>query len=149
MEEQKIAKNRQHVIFTLADSSQIEGEVFLNLYEAHGRGQQRVGALLNGEGAFLPVKTIDGTVHLNVANIIKACTSIKAECCDLMMLGKKYTVQITTLNGEKIKGEIFVDLPNERSRVSDHFNQLDRFFRVFTSDQVVYISSHYILTVRD
>lgn len=149
MEEQKIAKNRRHVILTLADGSVVEGDVFLSLYEAHGHGQQRVGELLNGEEAFLPVKTIEGTVHLNVSNIIKACTSSEAERTELMMLGKKYTVQIATLNGETIKGEIFVDLPQDRSRVSDFLNQPDRFFRVFTPEDIVYIGSRYILAVRD
>ena len=50
MEEQKIAKNRRHVILTLADGSVVEGDVFLSLYEAHGHGQQRVGETAERRG---------------------------------------------------------------------------------------------------
>ncbi|MGE4543166.1 MAG: hypothetical protein AB7D06_03550 [Pedobacter sp.] len=149
MEEQKIAKNRRQVIFTLADGSEVTGEVFLSLYEAHRQGSQRVGELLNGEDAFLPVKTADGTVHLNVANIIKASTPADDERHELMMLGKKYTVQITTLHGEAIEGEIFVDLPQDRSRVSDYLNRPERFFRVFVPGYIVYVGARFILEVRD
>lgn len=149
MVEQKIAKNRRQVIFTLADGSKLGGEVFLNLYEAHGQGSQKVGELLNGRDAFLPVKTAEGTVHLNVANIIKASTPADAERHELMLLGKKYTVRITTLHGEEIEGEIFVDLPQDRSRVSDYLNRPDRFCRVFTPDAIIYIGTRFILAVRD
>lgn len=149
MEEQKIAKNRRQVIFTLADGRELEGEVFLSLYEAHRQGSQRVGELLNGEETFLPVKTSAGTVHLNVANIIKAVTQEDAERHDLMMLGKKYTVRITTLHGEAIEGDIFVDLPQDRSRVSDYLNRPERFLRVFVPGHIVYVAARFILEVRD
>jgi len=149
MQEQKIAKHRRQVIFTLADGSELVGEVFLSLYEVRRQGPQGVGGLLNGEDAFLPVKTRDGTVHLNVANIIKARTPAEAERHELMMLGKKYAVRVTTLYGEEIDGEVFVDLPQDRSRVSDYLNQPDRFFRIFVPDHIVYIAARYVLTVRD
>ena len=149
MEEQKIAKNRRQVIFTLADGSEVQGEVFLSLYEAHHQGSQRVGELLNGEEVFLPVKTANGTVHLNVANIIKAITPEDAELHELMMLGKKYTVRITTLHGEAIEGDIFVDLPQDRSRVSDYLNRPERFFRLFMPGHIVYVGARFILEVRD
>lgn len=149
MEEQKIAKNRRQVIFTLTDGSELESEVFLSLYEAHRQGSQKVGELLNGEDAFLPVKTDDGTVHLNVSNIVKAITSEDAERHDLMMLGKKYAVRITTLHGETIEGDIFVDLPLDRSRVSDYLNRPERFFRVFVPGHIVYVGARFILEVRD
>jgi hypothetical protein len=149
MQEQKIAKNRQQVIFTLADGSELEGEVFLSLYEVRRQGPQRVGELLNGEDVFLPVKTTAGTVHLNVANIIQASTPAATERHELMMLGKRYNVRVTTLHGKTIEGEIFVDLPQDRSRVSDYLNRPDRFFRVFVPGHIVYIAARFVLEVRD
>jgi hypothetical protein len=149
MEDQKIAKNQRRVMFILADGSGMEGDVFLSLYEAHRHGPQRVGELLNGEDMFLPVKTAGGTVHLNVANIIKAITPSTGEIHDLMTLGKQYRVGVTTLCGHEITGDIFVDLPRDRSRVSDYLNRPQRFIPIVLPDSIVYVARKFILSVRD
>ena len=49
MDEQKIEKEAQAILFELPDGSKIEGEVFLRLYEAHHEGHQKIGDLLNNE----------------------------------------------------------------------------------------------------
>lgn len=149
MDDQKITKSRRNVIFTLADGSTVEGKVFLSLYEACHEGPQRVGDLLNSVDAFIPVDTPNGMLHLNIVNIVTAHTPISAEKHELMTLGAKHGVQITTSLGSVIDGEVFINLPHERNRVSDYLNQGERFCRVFLSEQIVYIGCRYILTVTD
>lgn len=149
MNDQKITKNRRSVSFTLADGSNVEGYVFLSLYEACHGGPQRVGDLLNNVETFVPVDTSNGMLHLNIGNIIAAYTPLSEEKSDLMTLGARHKVQITTSLGSVIDGEIFVNLPHERNRVSDYLNQGERFFRVFLAEKIVYIGSGYIVTVRD
>ncbi len=149
MEDQKIVKNRRQVLFTLADGSTVEGRVFLSLYEACHEGPQRVGELLNSEDAFIPVETASGTIHLNIVNIIAAHMPVMEEGDELMTLGEQYRVQITTSLGTVIEGEVFVNLPHDRSRVSDYLNQRDRFCRVFLAEEIVYIGTRFILSVRD
>jgi hypothetical protein len=149
MEEQKIVKNQRWVEFTLADDSVVKGVVFLSLYEAHRPGPQRVGELLNGQDTFLPIKTGDGTLHLNIDNIIEARTSEEEELHELMMLGRKYRVEIITLGGKKIAGDVFVDLPQESSRVSDFLNQPRRFFPLIASGGVIYVARRFILSAKD
>jgi hypothetical protein len=148
MTDQRIAKERRPVLFTLADGREVEGEVFLSLYEAKRMGPQRVGELLNGEEGFLPVSTSEGMIHLNVSNIVTARTGMQSEWDDLETLGKKYTVRISTHLGE-IAGEVFVNLPREHSRVSDYLNQPDRFLRIAGPEEILYIGARFILAVRD
>ncbi|WP_249621136.1 hypothetical protein [Desulfuromonas sp. CSMB_57] len=150
MSDQKITKTRQEVRLTLADGSDVAGEVFLSLYDVRGQKPQRVGNLLNdSEDAFVPVKTAGGTVHINTANIVMAATPAVDEGDELMMLGKKYRVQVTTLHGKTVEGDIFVDLPQDRSRVSDYLNRPDRFYRLFVSEHIVYIGARFVISVRD
>ena len=108
-----------------------------------------MGELLNGQDAFIPVETASGTVHLNVANIITAHTPSAEERSELMTLGERYLVRIATLEGKEIEGEVYVNLPRERSRVSDFLNQPERFCRVFIPGQIVYIGTRFILAVQD
>ena len=149
MDEQKIAKNRRRVLFTLADGSTVEGKVFLSLYEACHEGPQRVGELLNSVDAFIPVETTNGMLHLNISNIIAAYTPIMEEGNELMTLGQRHKVQITTSLGTVIEGEVFVNLPHDRNRVSDYLNQGERFCRVFLPEGIVYVGTRFILTARD
>jgi hypothetical protein len=149
MEDQKIAKIRRQVLFTLADGSTVDGEVFLNLYEARHERPQRVGELLNSDDAFIPVETAAGTIHLNSINIVSAQTSFMEEGDELMRLGEQYRVQIATSLGTVIVGQVFVNLPHERSRVSDYLNQRQRFCRVLRAEEIIYIGTRFILSVQD
>ncbi|PLX83493.1 MAG: hypothetical protein C0617_11225 [Desulfuromonas sp.] len=149
MGEQKIEKNRRRVLFTLADGSDIEGTVFLSLYEMHRLGPQRVGELLNGEDAFIPVETAEGLLHLNVANISVARTDADGEVDELMTLGRRYPVEVTTLHGPQVRGEVCVNLPDGNCRVRDFLNQPLRFFPLFLPGEVAYLNPCFVLSVRD
>lgn len=148
MTDQVIAKQRRRVLFTLIDGSEIEGDVFLRLYEARHFGPQRVGELLNGEYGFIPVATDHGLVHMNIVNIVTARVSAEEEWDDLERLGKNYSVRIKTRLGE-IGGEMFVNLPEENCRVSDYLGQADRFLRIFSGKEIVYIGVRFVLAVQD
>lgn len=145
----KIVKNRRQVLFALADGSEVEGMVFLSLYEATRQGPQRVGELLNGEEGFIPVETADGTVHLNVANIVFAATPLTEEGDDLMTLGERHRVRISTIGGRQIEGDVYVNLPHDRCRVSDYLNQSERFCRIFMAEQIAYLGTRFMLLVQD
>ncbi len=149
MDEQKITKNRRKVLFTQADGSTVQGEVFLSLYEACHERPQLLGELLCGDNVFIPVETAAGMIHLNTNNIVTAQTSIGEEGDELMRLGEQYRVQVTTALGTVIEGQVFVNLPHDRSRVSDYLNQGDRFCRMFLAQNIVYIGTRFILSVRD
>jgi hypothetical protein len=149
MEDQKIVKNRRQVVFTLADGNTVKGKVFLSLYEGRHERPQRVGELLNSDDAFVPVETATGTLHLNIINIVAAQTLFMEEGDELMRLGKQYRVQIATSLGTVIEGQVFVNLPHERSRVSDYLNQRERFCRVLHADKIIYVGTRFILSVQD
>ena len=149
MEDQKIVKNRRQVLFTMADGSTIEGKVFLSLYEARHERPQRVGELLNSDDAFIPVETEAGMIHLNIINIVTAQTLLQEEGDELMRLGEQYRVQVATSLGTAIEGQVFVNLPHDRSRVSDYLNQGESFCRVLRADEIIYVGTRFILSVRD
>jgi hypothetical protein len=149
MDEQRIEKVTQKVHFELADRHQLDGEVFLRLYESHHTGHQMVGDLLNESLSFIPVKTAGGVFLLSASQIVTAAVSSESEKDDLMTLGKQYTVRIKTTLDEEIRGDIFVNLPEESSRVKDYFNQPARFFPLFQPASILYINRQFILTVQE
>jgi hypothetical protein len=149
MDERKIQKQTQDVVFEMSDKSEVSGEVFLGLYEAHHTGRQKVGDLLNEQLLFVPVKTAHGAVLLNVSHIVTVTVRSEAEKDDLMTLGKKHAVRIKTTQGKEVNGDVFVNLPEETSRVKDYFNQPLYFFTIFQPTIIIYINRRFILSIEN
>ncbi|MDC4203864.1 MAG: hypothetical protein MPW14_09555 [Candidatus Manganitrophus sp.] len=149
MDERRIEKENCPVLFELYDGSEIEGEVFLRLYEAHHAGLQKVGDLINEDARVIPLRTSKGTLLLNRSRIALAKVQAKLELDDLMTLGKKYTVNLKMLRGKEIQGDIYVNLPEGFCRVKDYFNQPIQFFPLIQSEFVVYINRELVLFVQD
>lgn len=149
MRDQRIDKASREVLFTLSDGREVSGEVFLNLYEANYSRPQRVGELLNNGDHFIPVRTEEGTVLLNVSGIVSARLDIAQEADDLTTLGERYTVRATTSLGEELTADVYVNMPTSAQRVKDYLNQHLRFFTFFLPQEIVYLNRRYLLSVRD
>ncbi|MBI3596402.1 MAG: hypothetical protein HY203_04530 [Nitrospirae bacterium] len=64
-------------------------------------------------------------------------------------MGKQYAVRIKTTQEKEIPGDIYVNLPEESSRVKDYFNQPARFFPLFQPASIIYVNWNFILTVEE
>ncbi len=149
MGDQQIDMQKRQVSLILGDGSRLDGEVFLSLYDARHVGPQRLGGLLNGKDRFLPVETAEGVTLVNIARIACARTGTDQEAAELMRLGKKYRVRITTLLQEEIAADLYVNLPQTRQRVKDCLNQPLCFLPLFQGDEMLYLNLDYILRVHD
>ncbi|HKK01581.1 MAG TPA: hypothetical protein VJ955_05390 [Desulfuromonadales bacterium] len=149
MGDQKISKAIRKVRLTLADGRSLAGEIFLNLYEVRHAGQQRVGDLLNGDVAFLPVRVDCETLLVNVEQILSARVAAADELDELMTLGERYTVEVVTLSGDPIVADLYVNLPSGSCRVTDYLNRPQRFFTFVALKEVLYFNRRFVLAVRD
>jgi hypothetical protein len=148
MDERKIVKQTRLVIFNLSDGGEVQGTVFLRLHEAHHTGVQKVGELLNDDQKFIPIKKEDETLLLNKRHIVAATVPADDERDDLMCFGKQYTISIITTLGLKFNGDIFVNLPEENSRVKDYLNQSTPFLPLIQAESIMYINQKFIMTVQ-
>lgn len=148
MDERRIEKQTRLVAFHLSDGGEVRGAVFLRLHEAHHTGLQKVGELLNDEQRFLPIKTGGETFLLNKRHIVAAAVPAAEEGDDLMFLGKQYAISVITTLGLKFQGDIYVNLPEENSRVKDYLNQSTPFLPLIRSESILYINQRFILTAQ-
>lgn len=149
MDEQRIAKQARPIELAMSDGSTMVGEVFLDLYDAHRDGSQRVGDLLNGEEFFLALRTPEGVYLVNIEQVLEVRVEAEKEKDELMLLGRKHTLRIQTVHRGELRVDLYVDLPQTSSRAKDYFNQRLRFFRVFSADEVIYLNPSSILFIRD
>ena len=149
MEEHWISKDIRKVDLTLENGTVIEGQVFLNEFRGHDSGPQRVGELLEDE-YFIPIKINGEVVLVNVQQIRIARIKSEGEVDNFMMLGVKHNVRINMGDPEAIvTGEIYANSPSPNCRVKDYLNLPNRFIRLFTTDQVIYINRQYVTMVSD
>ncbi|MCK5065019.1 MAG: hypothetical protein KAQ97_07035 [Candidatus Fermentibacteraceae bacterium] len=149
MSSEKIDKKKKEVLFTLSDGTEIKGEVYLWLYSTNHIGAQRIDELLNDENHFIPVETVDGFVLLNSTNIMHAKTNLEEKSHNLIMMGEKYRVSITTLHHKNLEVDLFISLPEGFRRVKDYLNQPIRFFTFFQSGYILCINRDFILSIQD
>ena len=149
MDEQKISKIARSVQLTLSDEKVVEGELFLNHFDARCERPERVCDLINGEETFLPVKATEGVFLVNLARVVTVQVAAAQEQDDLMTLGMNHKVCVHTTICQEFIADIYVNLPLTSSRVKDYFNQQQRFFRLFEEDEIIYINPAYIRYLRD
>jgi hypothetical protein len=145
----KIAKRTRDVRVRLATGQELEGTLFLGLYEATHTGPQTVGDLLNREETFIPLKTNEGVCLLNIDQILFARTPAQGEADELMTLGVRASVTITLIDAASLDGDIYITLPEGHRRPKDFFNHAPKFFPFFKDDQLFYISRRFVAAVRD
>jgi len=145
----KVAKQTRRVRVRLSTESELEGTVFLGLYEATHAGPQTVGDLLNGEERFIPLKTVKAVCLINIEQIVSVHTPIEDEADELMTLGEARPVALTMLHGALLRGDIYVTLPEGHRRAKDFFNHAPAFFPLFKEKQIVYINRRFVASVQD
>jgi len=149
MDDAKIEKATRRARFLLSDGTDVDGDVFVGLYEPHHIGPQRVGELINDEGPFLPVKTGGGTLLLNRRHVVHVTMPSEWEADELATLGKRYTVVVSLVTGQSLDGVIFVNLREGASRVKDYFNQPVAFLPLFRQGWIVYLNRDFIRSIQD
>ncbi len=149
MSNEKIEKKKKKVLFTLTDGTVIKGEIYLWLYSTNRMGPQRIDELLNEGTPFIPIKTVDSHVLLNSTHIMLARAEMEKNIHDSIMMGKKYTVHITTLLHNNLEADLFISLPEGFRRVKDYLDQPIRFFTFFLPEHILCINRDCIVSIRD
>ncbi|MFY9269951.1 MAG: hypothetical protein WAO55_09420 [Candidatus Manganitrophaceae bacterium] len=148
MDEQRIQKETRPVLFHLSDGGDIRGMVFLRMQAEHHSGIQKVGELLNEDRSFIPVKMDVTPLLLNKRHIVAASVPGEEERDDLLLLGKQYSVAVTTSLGATFHGEVFVNMPEGFSRMKDYLNGPGSFITLIQPESILYINRRFILTVK-
>jgi len=149
MDKNKIEKGALWASFQLSNGDWIDGEIYLSLYDEHHLGAQTLDDLLSRGSRFIPVKTKDRVLLLNIHHILQAKIDSNKQEDDLMRLGPKHSVTVKTILGEVVTGDIFISLPEGRQRVKDYANATAGFFRIFQAGDILYLNPRHILSMHD
>ncbi len=151
-EEEKMEKVRMPVTLSIIDNSLIEGNIFLSEYSPIHHGREMVKDMFNSGKDFFPIelKNDNSIILINKYNVIKVILVERDRLEVELTMGKKQKAKITLSNGEIVTGMFVVEMPEEKSRLSDFLNNPDKYLYIEKEDDKdndLIINSYYINTI--
>ncbi len=146
-----IKKTRKRAVVYGGDGSKTDAFFFLrHTAEAHS-GRELIIDVLNSHAVFISVEQADNgeIVFLNKDKMVY----LKLDRPDLpenLPPGlPEIRVRIEMVNGTSVTGAFFVDMPPERSRLSDYLNFTPRFIYLVREGAHLILNKAYIRLVRE
>jgi len=125
----KTEKFKKAAELRLSDGSHLKGSFFLYSQSPEHEGAELIFDTLHGKKRFIPMEVPGGDVVLIQKDCIVTAKLAEEEWVPDETYVKEIRVRVSLLSEERsLDGKIFVDLPEERSRLSDFFNHYKGFF---------------------
>ena len=149
----KVQKQKIEIHLLMREMSTEElwaGDVFIHEHSEFHTGQQQLEEFLNQDNPFFPLHFKKGGFSLvNKENIIYMQVNSKDVSMYLECGIKPQRIQVFFKEHHSLEGDIFPELPPDRSRPLDFFNQGIRFLPMFLEKQKVVINTQHVLYIKD
>jgi len=109
--------------------------------------EHALGAVLEGEGAFLPAHDpeVGGWLVLHRARIVW----VRLPADEVELFDHRHDVRIELVAGAAVDGSLLYQAAPERARVVDHLNEPSRFLEVWQEEGRMLVQKRFIVTLRE
>jgi len=158
MSEYRIEK-QHHVTatITLVTGTELRGSFFLAETATAHSGRERVHDLLNESDRFFPfdIEGRDGKqshvsllarAHVLFVTLDEPSTELPSDDLSLGMASRKF-VSLLLTNGTRMRGELFIAMPEGKDRVSDFANCEGRFQYFANRDQMSIVNFDHVVEI--
>jgi hypothetical protein len=113
-------------------------------------GAKETRDVLNSSSDFIPLEDAENKkVSLVNKQRIRWVELKEREILEEIMLPHEQPVEVEMIGGKVIRGRFPVEMPPERSRLSDHLNFTSQFIYLLQEDRNLILNNSYLLSVRD
>jgi len=144
-----VDKFRNKATIMLNDGRRLDVNFFLSHHSAHHSGSETIFDVLSSQLSFIPLEDIrtDETIFVAKAQILSV------ELLDREMVSslnlRELQIQIDMLNGEVIYGEILMDMPQAKPRLSDFLNLTHKFLYVHREQGDMIVNKEHIVLLKE
>ena len=145
----KIEKFKHPAVLITSTGGRLDVNLFLSHSSDAHPGPEHVVDVLNSNGAFVPMEDILADEILLIAK--SQIMGLQLSERDLMpeTLGApNIPVSVELINGEGLNGSFFIEMPEDRSRLSDFLNYTPQFVYLCQDDNDFILNKTYILTIK-
>ena len=142
-------KFRNKATITLSDGRRLDVNFFLSHHSAHHSGSETIYDVLSSVLSFISLQDI----HLNEVLFVAKAQIVSVELPDREVVSSLYLrelqIQVEMLNGEVIDGEILIDMPQTKPRLSDFLNLPHKFLYVHREQVDIVVNKGYIVSLKE
>lgn len=146
--ELRVDKLKKKARVVLQDGEELSGFFFVSPISPCRRGPELISDLLMGEASFLPFELESAEVVFLQKDFIRMVLLMEPEIEDDLPYLKRESVEVCLLSGGIIRGEVLVDLPETRSRLSDFFSRCNGFFYLLVDGHQRLVNARSVKLVR-
>jgi len=141
----KTQKRQAEIMFS--DGHSIGGHFFISPSPKGFSGNENVIELLNDDRFYIPFEIAEDEISLlQKGSIVMVRMAISEMPKDLPYLSRTST-KIFLLSGDILEGQVFIDLPKTRTRLSDFLNFSKKFFFIDVDEQDFLINTKFVKMV--
>ena len=145
----KVDKFRNKATIVLNDGKTLDVNFFLSHHSAHHSGSESIFDVLSSQLSFIPLEDVSTTEIIFVAKAqILSVELLDREVVSSLHL-RELQIQLDMLNGEVIHGEILMDMPQAKPRLSDFLNLSHKFLYVHREQGDMIVNKSYIVSLKE
>ena len=146
----RLEKNKRKATICRSDGLKKDVNFFLRQFAEGHSGKELVLDVMNSKASFIPLQDIktNGIVFLNKSNVM----FLELHERDLMeetMLASKVPVLVELTNGDTMNGSFFLEMPQDRSRVSDYINFSPQFVYLCREEGDIILNKAFLFSVTE
>ena len=152
LESLSVPKRRVAAQFVLPGGASRNVAVFLAEAAPGHTGGERLSDLLNNSGSlFIPAVDADTEamtfVHCENLALARVAAELEPNVVDQFTIPTEHEVEVTMMDGQKLRGLITYVLPEAHSRLTDYLNNAPAFIPLLEGEKVALINKRHVAYV--
>lgn len=152
LESLSVPKRRVAAQLVLPGGASRDVVVFLAEAAPGYNGGERLSDLLNASGPqFLPALDAQTNamtfVHCENLALARVAAELEPNAVDQFTIPTEHEVEVTLVDGQKLRGLITYVLPEQHSRLTDYLNNVPSFFPVLEGERVALVNKRHVAYV--
>jgi len=146
----RLEKMKRRVTLCRSDGVKLDVNFFLSPYAEGHSGRELILDVLNSNSTFLPVEDIRtrAIFFLNKSGVMYLEIP-ERDLADETVLNPEKCVQVELTNYEILNLSLFMEMPEERSRISDYLNFSPVFIYLCGKEKDIILNKSFVFSVRD
>ena len=146
----KMEKYKRKATVCRSDGLKLDVNFFLRRFAEQHSGKELIIDILNSKATFIPLEDIHqaGVLFLNKKKVM-FLELYERDLAEETMLVPGIRVQVELTNGDILNGDLFLEMPQDRSRVSDYLNFSPSFIYLGREEGDIILNKEFMFSVKD
>ena len=147
----RVDKIKRKATIVMSDGQKLDVSFFLSPFSESHSGGETVFDVVSSQNSFVPLvdNETGEIVFMNKDHLMLIELLERESEPEIDPHPRSAQVQVEMINKEKLNGEVFIDMPQSRSRVSDYFNIFHQFISIHGSHGDLILNKAYIYSVTE